>query len=83
MEYYVDYDVDDGHHTNFESLLLDEVVPILTQWANEVKEITDAPDLGQRCNEAESLPLRYSRPTLAIHHLPKMSSAEAVERTAP
>jgi hypothetical protein len=46
LRYEIHYDVSDGHHYRFyRDLQLEKVIPSITQWANEVKEITDAPDL--------------------------------------
>lgn len=43
--YGIDYYVDDGHHYSFSRRGFEYVARILTQWAEEVKAITDAPDL--------------------------------------
>jgi hypothetical protein len=53
--YDIDYYVDDGHHYGFSRRALEYVVPIVTQWANEVKEITDAPDLWTEVRRGREL----------------------------
>lgn len=55
MEYDVNYYIDGGHHRNWESLQLNDVVSILTEWADEVKEITDAPDLWAEMQRSREL----------------------------
>lgn len=46
VQYRIEYRVPDGHNFNaLRDLRLEAVTPLITQWANEVKEIADAPDL--------------------------------------
>jgi hypothetical protein len=54
--YQIQSDVIDGRHLRFQAAYtIDSVAPWITNWANEVREITDAPDLWREIRRSREV----------------------------